>query len=62
MYQAGLLALPGLEDSTRMETGTMSILLGKKMHLKITEVLLDYLDFSLKIDPLSSEEYFTLLT
>ena len=32
------------------------------MHLRITEILLDYLDFSLKIDPLSSEEYFTLLT
>lgn len=32
------------------------------MHLVVAEMLLDYLDFSLKIDPLSSEEYFTLLT
>ena len=38
------------------------LLSNKQLHLPITETLLKYLEFSLEIDPLSSEEYFYLLT
>ena len=38
------------------------LLTNKKLHLSIAETLLQYLEFSLEIDPLSSEEYFFLLT
>ena len=38
------------------------LLSDKKLHLPITETLLKHLEFSLENDPLSSEEYFNLLT
>ena len=45
LFQAGQQALPGLEDFTRMETGTMSIFPGKEMYFKISTSMITLLCF-----------------